>query len=105
MSAIARSGDLAFAPLDAHGCPSCPHPVTGFATGGAPTVFVEGTPALTLGDGGAHVACCGPNSWSVSAGSRSVYVEGRPVARRGDETSHCGGKGSLTSGAVSVFAG
>lgn len=105
MPAVARSGDLAFAPVDVHGCPSCPHPVTGPATGGAATVFVEGAPALALGDRGLHAVCCGPNTWSVSSGSSTVYVEGRPIARRGDDTSHCGGGGTIRTGAVTVHAG
>ncbi|MBK7761688.1 MAG: PAAR domain-containing protein [Deltaproteobacteria bacterium] len=100
-----RVGDNAFNPADAHGCPACPHPVTGPGQAGSPDVIVNGMQALRIGDPGQHAACCGPNSWVVAAGSGSVTFNNIPAARLGDSTTHCGGSGSLIVGSANVIVG
>ena len=102
---VGRVGDRAFCPADAHGCPACPHPVTGPATKGSPTVKVNGRPALRIGDSGVHMACCGPNSWKAASGSSTVFFDGIPAHRIGDTTSHCGGIGKLVGGSPNVLVG
>ncbi|RMG16378.1 MAG: hypothetical protein D6731_06275 [Planctomycetota bacterium] len=100
-----RVTDRAFCPACAHGCPACPHPVTGPATAGSPNVFVNGLPAMRLGDSGIHMACCNGNTWIVAKGSSSVFINKKPAARLGDMTSHCGGVGNIIQGSPNVFVG
>ena len=100
-----RVGDNAFCPADAHGCPACPHPVTGPGTSGSPNILVNGMMALRIGDPGSHAACCGPNSWNVAQGSGSVFLNDIPAARLGDQTTHCGGVGALIVGSPNVIVG
>jgi uncharacterized Zn-binding protein involved in type VI secretion len=90
---------------DAHGCPACPHPATGPAITGSPTVKVNGLPVLRVGDQGVHAACCGPNMWSPSSGSATVFVNGKAAVRKGDDTQHCGGEGKVQGGSMNVRAG
>ena len=89
-----RVGDNAFNPADAHGCPACPHPVTGPGQSGSPDVIVNGMQALRIGDPGQHAASSG-----------SVTFNNIPAARLGDSTTHCGGSGSLIVGSANVIVG
>ncbi len=100
-----RVGDNAKAPIDGHGCPSCPHPVEGPATTGSPNVLVNGSPAMRLGDGGVHSACCGQNKWTAVMGSATVMINKRPAVRKGDMTVHCGGVGTTVQGSPDVIVG
>lgn len=106
MQAAGRLGDKSLAPLDAHGCPACPHlAVTGPAVSGSPTVNTNKRPALRVGDRGIHSACCGVNTWVAIAGSATVYIDGKPAHRVGDVTKHCGGPGALMEGSPNVIVG
>ena len=100
-----RLGDQAHVDDDAHGCPGCPHPGLGPAIAGSADVFVNGRPALRVGDVGIHAACCGGNQWSADTGSTTVFINGRPAHRIGDDTRHCGGSGSLVEGSGDVIVG
>ena len=100
-----RVGDDAFNPADAHGCPSCPHPVKGPGVQGSPNILVNGKPPLRVGDPGVHSACCGPNTWKVAKGSSTVFFNNIPAARINDTTAHCGGSGNLIKGSNDVITG
>ena len=100
-----RVGDNAMNPACVHGCPACPHPVTGPGSAGSPDVLVNGMMALRVGDPGTHAACCGPNSWSAAKGSGTVYINNIPAHRLGDTTTHCGGVGTLIVGSPNVIVG
>lgn len=101
----ARLGDKANCPADAHGCPACPHPVTGPAIQGSPDVVVNGKPAIRVGDQGVHAACCAANMWKAAAGSGTVFVNNIPAHRLGDQTQHCGGSGTMIEGSDNVMTG
>jgi len=105
MPGAARIGDKSMAPADAHGCPACPHPVNGPAVEGSPDVLIEHKPAVRLGDGGIHAACCGPNKWTATAGSATVLINNKPAVRLGDSTTHCGGPGTMIEGSATVIIG
>lgn len=94
----ASVGTQAFCPADAHGCPSCAHPVQGPVIEGSPLVRVNGLPAARAGDAGVHAQCCGPNTFVIEDGDPEVLIDGRPAARIGDPTRHCGGSGHLVPG-------
>ena len=100
-----RLGDKSQAPVDAHGCPACPHPVTGPAVQGSPDVLVNNRPALRVGDQGIHAACCGPNIWFATMGSSTVFINNMPAHRMGDQDQHCGGVGTLIEGSPDVIVG
>lgn len=100
-----RLGDSSHAPVDAHGCPGCPHNVKGPAVTGSADVLVNGRPALRMGDQGIHAACCGPNMWVAVMGSGTVLINGRPAHRKGDLDLHCGGPGKLEEGSDDVIVG
>ena len=100
-----RLGDKARAPIDAHGCPACPHPSIGPAICGSADVTVNGRPALRVGDPGIHAACCGRNTWTAQAGSATVFVNNKPAHRKDDMTTHCGGSGQLAEGSSNVIVG
>ena len=100
-----RLGDKSQAPVDAHGCPACPHPVIGPAIKGSPDVLVNGMPALRVGDQGIHAACCGPNVWTALKGSATVLINNMPAHRMGDTDQHCGGVGQLIEGSPDVMVG
>lgn len=101
----ARLGDKSMVPADSHGCPACPHPCIGPAVGGSPDVFVNGLPAVRVGDPGIHAACCGPNTWKAKAGSATVLINGKKAHRQGDADKHCGGTGQMVEGSPNVFTG
>ena len=100
-----RLGDKSMAPIDAHGCPACPHTVQGPAVSGSPDVLVNNKPALRLGDMGIHSVCCGPNLWQAVRGSATVMINHKPAHRLGDATQHCGGPGTLIEGSPDVKIG
>jgi len=100
-----RLGDKSQAPVDAHGCPSCPHSVVGPAVQGSPDVQVNNRPALRLGDMGIHAPCCGPNIWTAIKGSSTVLINNRLAHRMGDTDQHCGGVGFLIEGSPNVIVG
>ena len=87
--------DKAYCPSDAHGCPACPHPVSGPITTGSPDVLLNGLPAARVGDTGVHASCCGPNTFKIVEGDPEVLINGKPAARFGDKTQHCGGIGKI----------
>lgn len=105
MPGASRLGDKAQAMADAHGCPACPHTVTGPAVEGSPDVNIDHRPAVRLGDQGIHAPCCGPNLWNAAAGSATVMINGQPAVRQGDSTTHCGGQGSMIEGSADVIIG
>src|SRR5689334_235687 len=105
MPSQGRLGDKAQAPLDAHGCPACPHPVTGPAVIGSPDVMVNNMPALRCDDTGIHAACCGTNTWTAHFGSNTVFINGKAAHRQTDITRHCGGMGKLIEGSPNVVSG
>lgn len=98
-----RLGDKANVPLDAHGCPACPHPAIGPAIQGSPNVNVNRRPALRVGDPGIHTACCGTNTWIATKGSLTVFINGKGAHRMGDQNRHCGGMGQLVEGSHNVI--
>src|ERR1043166_6750903 len=100
-----RLGDKANVPLDAHGCPACPHPCTGPAIQGSPDVRVNRRPALRVSDPGIHAACCGTNTWTATKGSLTVFINGKGAHRMGDQNRHCGGLGQLVEGSPNVIVG
>jgi uncharacterized Zn-binding protein involved in type VI secretion len=102
---MSRLGDKAMANADAHGCPACPHQVSGPAITGSPTVMVNHMPALRVTDTGVHQACCGPNMWMAAAGSSTVLINFLPAVRLGDATQHCGGVGQMIEGSPDVLVG
>lgn len=92
-------------PLDAHGCPACPHPAIGPAIQGSPDVNVNRRPALRVDDPGIHAACCGTNTWTATKGSLTVFINGKGAHRMGDQNRHCGGIGQLVEGSPNVIVG
>src|ERR1044071_375497 len=100
-----RLGDKAQVPIDAHGCPACPHPGTGPAFQGSPDVFVNRRPALRVNDPGIHAACCGPNTWQAQRGCETVFINGQGAFRLLDPSKHCGGQGQLIEGSPNVIVG
>lgn len=100
--AACRLGDQANCPADSHGNNCCPHDVTGPAVTASPDVFINGKPALRVGDTGIHSACCGSNTWVCIEGSARVRVNGIPLVRLGDATRHCGGQGKMIEGSSDV---
>lgn len=105
MPQAGRIGDPSHCPADAHGCPACPHDVTGPATSGSPDVLINGLLALREGDRGSHGACCGENGWEAVAGAPGVFINGRAAHRVGDAVEHCGGGGELAAGSPNVIIG
>ncbi|HEY3806610.1 MAG TPA: PAAR domain-containing protein [Kofleriaceae bacterium] len=100
-----RLGDKSQVPVDAHGCPACPHPALGPAIVGSPNVNCNSRPSLRVNDTGVHAACCGPNTWEAVAGSGTVFINGQAAHRLGDATKHCGGPGHLIEGSSNVMVG
>lgn len=100
-----RLTDNAFNPADAHGCPACPHPVTGPCISASPNIMVNGLQAMRVGDPGVHAACCGPNTWNAAMGSSTVYFNDLAAVRLNDMTQHCGGVGYMIVGSPNVITG
>ncbi len=105
MPSLGRLGDSSQTFSDYHGLKCCPHPVTGPAIAGSPTVNANGRPALRAGDTGVHTVCCGPNKWTAQSGSATVFINGKPAHRQGDTVAHCGGIGKLLTGSPNVSVG
>jgi len=101
----ARLGDKSHVPADSHGCPACSHSAEGPAVQGSPDVFVNGRPAVRVGDKGVHSACCGSNTWTAAAGSSTVMINNKPAHRKGDQCAHCGGNGKTIEGSENVMTG
>lgn len=101
MPGAARLGDDSKCPADAHGCISCAHCVRGPAVQGSPDVFINGKPALRVGDRGIHKLCCGTNT----EGAPTVFINGKPAVRMHDRTVHCGGPGQMVEGSSDVIIG
>ena len=99
-----RLTDLAVG-ISAHGCPKCPHAVTGPCVAASPNVEAEGLAAMRVGDPGVHAMCCGPNIWAAAMGSGTVLINNMNAVRVGDMTAHCGGVGTMTTGAGTVLTG
>ena len=100
-----RLGDKSKVPSCSHGCPGCPHTCVGPAVAGSPDVFVNGLPAIRVGDPGVHSSCCGPNTWKATKGSGTVFINGKKAHRKGDADKHCGGNGKMIEGSPDVFTG
>jgi uncharacterized Zn-binding protein involved in type VI secretion len=92
-------GMKAFCPADSHGAPGDPVPVVGPITSGSGHVLVDGRPAARVGDVGFHLACSGPNTFTIVSGDPSVLIDGRAAAKVGSTTQHCGGMGHIIEGA------
>jgi uncharacterized Zn-binding protein involved in type VI secretion len=101
---------------DMHTCPGMEVMITGPGTNtmvphvggpilppGAPTVFIVGLPAATLGD---HCTCQGPYQAvivdTIVSGSSTVMINAKPAAWRGDRTAH---NGVIVAGAPTVMIG
>ncbi len=96
MAAAARKGDM----CSGHGCwpPRA-------STSGSPNVFINGKPALRVGDSWAAHTCPSipeTHASTQAGGSSTVFVNGRGLARIGDAVA-CGS--SVASGSTNVFAG
>jgi uncharacterized Zn-binding protein involved in type VI secretion len=100
-----RLGDKSNIPVDAHGCPACPHPAVGPAIIGSPDCNVNKMPAVRVDDTGIHMACCGPNTWTAKMGSSTVMINGKAAHRMGDQDKHCGGMGQMIEGSTNVIVG
>ncbi len=105
MPEMGRLGDKSEAKGDGHGCPACPHNVTGPAVTGSPDVLVNNKPALRVTDMGIHGACCGPNLWQAAIGSGTVLINSLAAHRKGDTDVHCGKDGELIEGSPDVDVG
>jgi uncharacterized Zn-binding protein involved in type VI secretion len=105
MPGQARLGDKSSVPVDAHGCPACPHSCQGPAIIGSPDVLVNGKPAVRVGDNGVHVACCGPNMWTAQVGSGTVFINNKQAHRLNDMDKHCGGIGRMIEASTNVITG
>lgn len=93
-----RKGDVG----SSHAC----HFPPSIATGGSPDVFVNGLPAMRVGDEYAPHGCSvcpeGSHGRKLSQGSRSVFINGLPSGRIGDAID-CGGHAQ--TGSANVFIG
>ena len=103
LNVVAKNADLyarmsshVECPADAHGCPACPHPVSGKFIEGMPDLSIRGLPVVHVGHKGVHAACCGPNTFELAAGDPEVLVNGKAVGIVGSRTKHCGGDGRIT---------
>ena len=78
-----------------HGCIGCPHYVEGVIDQGSQTVLIDGKPAARVGDGGHHVGCCGPGSFTIVEGNSQVLIDGKPAVKFGCQVKTCGGVGTV----------
>lgn len=92
MANAARLFDPVFCAADVHGPPWWPlvFAVQGIFLEGSPNVTVNSLPAVRLGDGGPHVACCGPNRFVASSGHAKVTINSKPAVGDDNTTLHCG---------------
>lgn len=105
MPEAGRVGDIAWVSADSHGHDCCSHSAQGPAVAGSPDCFINGMPALRVGDPGTHSACCGSNSWRAATGAPGVFINDIPAHRVQDSTIHCGGTGALVIGSPNVIIG
>lgn len=103
MSAQGRVGDKGKVQVDAHGCPTCPHPAIGPAIIGSPDVLTNGLPSLRVDDLGIHAVCCATNTWVATNGAQTVFINGKAAHRKNDAQRHCGGDGTLIEGSPNVM--
>lgn len=105
MPAVARQFDMVHSDLDLHVNPAfwpIIVPVDGWFLTGSPNVFVNSRAAIRVGDGGPHLACCGPNLFVAATGSPNVFCNSVPLVRERDATLHCGlSPGSVNAGLCS----
>lgn len=104
MPAVARSAgvDQVFSP---HGDKRyCLVPTTQYTQQGVSKVYIEGTPAIHVGNTMTthNSPGCIPHTPTLDSGSSKVYVEGKSIARIGDVywAEH-----PIISGSSKVFAG
>ena len=80
--------------------------VPNVTTGGSPNVFINGKPALRVGDATAvHIKpgnSPAPHASAISVGSSTVFINGQPAARIGDSIA-CGD--AVAEGSSNVFIG
>jgi uncharacterized Zn-binding protein involved in type VI secretion len=101
-----RVGDEATRPDDAVVCPTCKTIKAGPSTKGSTDVFINGAPALRVGDKGEFAGiCCGKNAWRATTGSSTVTLNGMPITRVGDEIENGGKIGRLVTGSGDVHVG
>lgn len=92
----ARIGDMHICPeVLPNGVPHGGGPIIG---PGSTTVYIEGKPAATAGDG----CLCNGGLDKIVAGSTGVFIEGREAARQGDRCAH---GGVVAGGSSTVFIG
>jgi uncharacterized Zn-binding protein involved in type VI secretion len=94
----ARVGDMHVCPMVTPGLPPIPHVGGPIMPPGAPTVFIGGMPAATMGS---MCTCVGPPD-SIVLGSMGVLIVGKPAARMGDMCAH---GGSIILGCPTVLIG
>ena len=103
MPGVARFGDPVSCPADVHGWTT--FPTTGLFVEGSPDVFCDDLPVVRVGDGGVHVACAGPNTFTAAVGAPDVLVNDQPAAFGGSATLHCGlSPGTTVPGLTSFSA-
>lgn len=95
-SQYAHTGCYAICMADAHGCTGCPHTTSGFITGSAAEVTINGLPAAIAGDKGTAVICCGANTFELTDGDPDVLINGSQAVLIGAATTHCGGMGTVS---------
>ena len=86
--------------MDMHACPlasGSPHVGAIIGPPGTASVFINGQPAVKVGD---NCVCTGPNK--IATGSLTVNIENKPAARLRDLTAHCG---PILSGSPNVIIG
>lgn len=105
MGAVTRQFDMVHSDLDLHVNPAwwpIVFQVDGWFTGGSPNVYVNSRQAIRVGDGGVHIACCGPQTFVAATGSPNVFCNSVPLVRELDATLHCGlSPGSVNAGLCS----
>ncbi|HEX4403429.1 MAG TPA: PAAR domain-containing protein [Polyangia bacterium] len=95
MAAQGRLGDQAYGTHEGGAA-------QGPAQQGAAATFVNGQPALRVGDTGDHTDASG--DWRATQGSTSVFIEGKPAHRVGDQTMH-DSQGQLGQGSQNTDVG
>lgn len=101
-----RLGDEATRPENAPVCPRCKGVKEGPSKGGSTDVFINGQPALRVGDRGEHTGvCCGKSTWRAKTGSSTVTINGLPIHRVGDDIEQGDAVGQLIMGSSDVEVG
>ena len=79
--------------------------VTSTGNTGSPNIFINGSPAVRLGDVvGVHTrtGCGGPDTSVLTTGSSKVFINGQPAGRIGDQYT---ADNTITTGSPTVFFG